>query len=88
MAFIKNIIKILCYIDLSVERLQVFIPQLLSKVHVECLIHGNVTEKEATDTLKLIESKLTSGVPDILPLLQTQLVLYREIKLEDGKCMI
>ncbi|KAL0124001.1 hypothetical protein PUN28_006072 [Cardiocondyla obscurior] len=69
---------------LTADRLQQFIPQLLSKVHVECLIHGNVTIPEATDILKLIESKLTIGVPNIIPLLQKQLVLYREIKLEDG----
>jgi len=46
-----------------------------------------VTITEATDVLKLIESKLTTGVPHIIPLLQRQLVLYREIKLEDGKYM-
>lgn len=55
---------------------------------MECLIHGNVTIMEATDILKLIESKLTTGVPHIIPLLQRQLVLYREIKLEDGKIRI
>jgi len=54
-------------------------------VHVECLIYGNVTIMEATNIVKLIESKLTTGVPHIVPLLQRQLVLYREIKLEDGK---
>lgn len=54
---------------------------------MECLIHGNVTITEATDILKLIESKLTTEVPHIIPLLQRQLVLYREIKLEDGKIM-
>ncbi|XP_018401507.1 PREDICTED: insulin-degrading enzyme-like isoform X1 [Cyphomyrmex costatus] len=69
---------------LSVEGLQKFIPQLFSKVHVECLIHGNVTITEATDILKLIESKLTTGVPNIIPLLEKQLLLSREIKLEDG----
>ncbi|XP_012541828.2 insulin-degrading enzyme isoform X2 [Monomorium pharaonis] len=69
---------------LSVNRLQQFIPQLLSNVHVECIIHGNVTLTEATDTVKLIESKLITGVPHLVPLLQKQLVLYREIKLDDG----
>ncbi|KAM0735141.1 Insulin-degrading enzyme [Formica fusca] len=69
---------------LTVDRLQQFIPQLLSKVHVECLIHGNVTITEATDTVRLIESKLTNSVPHITPLLHRQLTLYREIRLEDG----
>ncbi|XP_018347273.1 PREDICTED: insulin-degrading enzyme-like [Trachymyrmex septentrionalis] len=69
---------------LNVEGLQQFIPQLLSKVHVECLIYGNVTVTEATDILKLIEFKLTTGVPNIIPLLEQQLILPREIKLENG----
>lgn len=67
------------------DRLQQFIPQLLSKVHVECLIHGNVTVTEATDIVRLIESKLINSVPQITPLLHKQLILHREIRLEDGK---
>ncbi|XP_011634995.1 insulin-degrading enzyme-like [Pogonomyrmex barbatus] len=70
---------------LSVERLQWFIPQLYNKVHVECIIHGNVTKLEAIDIVKLIESKLINNVSPPIPLLQRQLVLNREIKLEDGK---
>ncbi|XP_018377582.1 PREDICTED: insulin-degrading enzyme-like [Trachymyrmex cornetzi] len=69
---------------LNVEGLQRFIRQLLSKVHVECFIYGNVTVKEATDIHKLIESKLTTGVPNIVPLLKQELVMPREIKLENG----
>lgn len=84
------LLKFLCsfYTDLTVDRLQQFISQLLSKVHVECLIHGNATITEAIDTVRLIESKLTSSVPHITPLLHRQLILYREIKLEDGKHII
>ncbi|KYQ54449.1 Insulin-degrading enzyme, partial [Trachymyrmex zeteki] len=69
---------------LSVEGLQRFIPQLLSKMHVECLIYGNVTVMEARDIIKLIESKLTTGVPNRIPLLEQHLVLSRNTKLEDG----
>lgn len=57
-------------------------------MHVECLIHGNVTITEATDAVRLIESKLTSSVPHITPLLHRQLILHREIRLEDGKHII
>ncbi|XP_012215276.2 insulin-degrading enzyme isoform X1 [Linepithema humile] len=69
---------------LTIERVEQFVLQLLSKVHVECLIHGNITMAEATDVVRLIESKLTSSLPNIMPLLQRQLILFREIKLEDG----
>ncbi|KYM94749.1 Insulin-degrading enzyme [Cyphomyrmex costatus] len=78
----KELLEATAY--LSVEGLQKFIPQLFSKVHVECLIYGNVTITEATYIRKLIESKLTTGVPNIIPLLEKQLLLFREIKLEDG----
>ncbi|XP_053988603.1 insulin-degrading enzyme [Hylaeus volcanicus] len=70
--------------QVTVERIQQFIPQFLSKVHIECLIHGNVIMSEALETAKLIESKLTSAIPQIIPLLSRQLILYREIRLEDG----
>ncbi|XP_077261777.1 insulin-degrading enzyme-like isoform X7 [Temnothorax americanus] len=69
---------------LSIDRLELFIPKLFSKMHVECLIYGNVTEMEATDIGELIESNLKTRMPHIVPLLQEQLVLYRQIKVEDG----
>ncbi|EZA60071.1 insulin-degrading enzyme isoform X2 [Ooceraea biroi] len=68
---------------LTVDKVQQFTLQLLSKVHVECLIHGNMTVSEAVDIVKLVESKLRA-VPHIMPLLQRQLTLQREINLEDG----
>ncbi|XP_048268577.1 insulin-degrading enzyme isoform X2 [Bombus affinis] len=69
---------------LTVERVQNFIPQFLSKIHMECLMHGNITMSEAIETAKSIESKLSNAVPHIVPLLSRQLILHREIKLEDG----
>ncbi|XP_071560397.1 insulin-degrading enzyme-like [Temnothorax nylanderi] len=70
---------------LSINRLELFILKLFNKMHVECLIYGNVTEEEARDIGELIESKLkTIRMPHMVPLLQKQLVLYREIKLENG----
>ncbi|XP_077277756.1 insulin-degrading enzyme-like [Temnothorax americanus] len=68
---------------LSTDKLQDFIQKLFTEMHVECLIHGNVTKKEAKIIGELIESNLKI-MPHITPLLQEQLVLYREIKLEDG----
>ncbi|XP_071560396.1 insulin-degrading enzyme-like isoform X2 [Temnothorax nylanderi] len=66
------------------DNLKLFIPKLFSKMHVECLIYGNVTKDEAEGIGELIESKLQTGMPHMVPLLQKQLVLYREIKLENG----
>lgn len=55
---------------------------------MECLIHGNMTMSEAIETARLIESKLSNAIPHIIPLLSRQLILHREIKLEDGKYLI
>ncbi|CAK9808752.1 Insulin-degrading enzyme [Anthophora quadrimaculata] len=71
-------------IQLTVEKLQQFIPQFLSKIHMECLIHGNITLSEAIETGRLIESKLVSTLPQMIPLLPRQLISHREIKLENG----
>lgn len=74
---------------ISVESVREFIPQLLTKMHVECLIHGNVTKDEASKTAALIETKLTSpnesNKGTIIPLLPRQLVLHREVNLEHGR---
>ncbi|XP_012261292.2 insulin-degrading enzyme isoform X2 [Athalia rosae] len=70
--------------QLTVDRVQQFIPQILGKMHVECLVHGNVTKSEALDIVKLVESKLIQTLPHVTPLLPRQLVLNREVRLEDG----
>ncbi|KAG5318797.1 IDE enzyme, partial [Pseudoatta argentina] len=78
----KELLEATNYLD--VKRFKRYISQLFSKVHVQCLIHGNVTVTEATDILELIELKLITGVPNIVPLLEQKLILSREIKLENG----
>ena len=70
---------------LTADRVRQFIPMLLSKMHVECLLHGNVTKAETLKTIKMIESKLTSSVKDLTPLLPKQLTLNRELQLPNGK---
>ena len=54
-------------------------------MHIESLIHGNVTKGEALKTIKLIENKMTAFVKDLTPLLPKQLVLFRELQLPNGK---
>jgi insulysin len=73
---------------LTAERVKQFIPLLLSKMHIECLIHGNITKTEALKVVKILESKLISSVKDLTPLLPKQLVLHREVELPNGKYFI
>ncbi|XP_011312074.1 insulin-degrading enzyme, partial [Fopius arisanus] len=75
--------------DITVEKLEAFVPQLLSKMHVESLVHGNLTKAEALESVRLVQSKLTAdptnrGNRTLVPLLPKQLLLYREINLEEG----
>lgn len=70
-------------LELTPELLEVFIPQMLSKTHIECLMHGNVNKERALKLVDIVESHMQSKVT-ISPLLPRQLLLNRELKLEDG----
>ncbi|KAF7987713.1 hypothetical protein HCN44_003576 [Aphidius gifuensis] len=70
--------------DITIENLELFVPQLLQKMFVECLLHGNITESDALDTTKIIRDKLMTNKRPIVPLLAKQLMLYREICLDNG----
>ncbi|KAL7290058.1 hypothetical protein TKK_0015787 [Trichogramma kaykai] len=69
---------------LTYERVRQFAPLLMSKMHIESLIHGNFTRDEALRMGKIVENKIISNLPDLTPLLPRQMVLYREIKLPNG----
>lgn len=63
--------------------LEAFIPQMLSKMHIECLMHGNVNKEKALTLVNVVENHMMSTVK-VSPLLPRQLLLNRELKLEDG----
>lgn len=48
--------------DLRLETVQEFIPQILSKMHIECLIHGNATQQRALHLVSLVEDRLCASV--------------------------
>lgn len=73
---------------LTVERLELFIKDLLSRMHAECFIHGNVNKAKAMELASLVEDKLSATNASILPLLSRQLLLKREYKLCDGDSYI
>lgn len=56
---------------------------MLSKMHIECLIHGNFNKKKTLELVKIVEDHLISTVK-FSPLLPRQLLLNRELKLEGG----
>lgn len=78
----------LCYsfqmprnIVITTERLVQYIKDFLSRMHVECLIHGNVNNQQALHLSNIVEQKLQMTNAKTLPLLSQQLLLKREYKL-------
>ncbi|XP_053679845.1 insulin-degrading enzyme [Anopheles nili] len=70
---------------LTVERLQMFIAQLLSRMHLECFIYGNVNKNKALQLTSMVEEKMKSTDAQVLPLLARQLLQKREYKLGKGE---
>lgn len=70
---------------ITVERLEQFIRDFLSRMHVESLIHGNANQSHAIELASLVEQKLNSTQANTLPLLSRQLLLKREYKLVPGE---
>nr|XP_058959294.1 insulin-degrading enzyme-like isoform X2 [Pocillopora verrucosa] len=69
--------------EVTLEKLKAFIPDLLGRLHIECLFHGNLTKEEALDTAELVE-KIIKEDSKTKPLLPLQLIRHREIQLPDG----
>lgn len=69
--------------ELTVKRMEEFVPQLLSKLHIECLIHGNVTKEKSLELVSILEDRLKSTQP-LRPLLPPHLLRKREIQMVDG----
>ncbi|XP_073541342.1 insulin-degrading enzyme isoform X2 [Phyllobates terribilis] len=69
--------------DVTLLRLKAFIPQLLSRLHVEALLHGNITKQTAQGIMQMVEDTLIEHA-HTKPLLPSQLVRYREVQLPDG----
>ncbi|KAM7330151.1 hypothetical protein ACRRTK_011764 [Alexandromys fortis] len=68
--------------DVTLPRLKAFIPQLLSRLHIEALLHGNITKQAALGIMQMVEDTLIEHA-HTKPLLPSQLVRYREVQLPD-----
>ncbi|XP_071494745.1 insulin-degrading enzyme-like [Diadema antillarum] len=72
-----------CMDEVTTERMQSYIPQLLSKIHIEALFHGNMTQEMASSSMETLEGILKANTGS-RPLLPGQLKRHREIQLPDG----
>ncbi|XP_042192680.1 insulin-degrading enzyme isoform X1 [Callorhinchus milii] len=68
--------------DVTLPRLKAFIPQLLSRLHIEALLHGNITRQTALNITQMVEDTLIEHA-HTKPLLPSQLIRYREVQLPD-----
>ncbi|XP_053088326.1 insulin-degrading enzyme isoform X2 [Pangasianodon hypophthalmus] len=69
--------------DVTLPRLKAFIPQLLSRLHIEALLHGNITKQSALSMMQMLEDTLIEHA-HTKPLLPSQLIRYREVQVPDG----
>uniref|UniRef100_A0A668VUU3 Insulin-degrading enzyme n=1 Tax=Oreochromis aureus TaxID=47969 RepID=A0A668VUU3_OREAU len=69
--------------DVTLPRLKAFIPQLLSRLHIEALLHGNITKESALGMMQMVEDTLIEHA-HTKPLLPSQLIRYREVQVPDG----
>ncbi|XP_006630449.2 insulin-degrading enzyme isoform X1 [Lepisosteus oculatus] len=68
--------------DVTLPRLKAFIPQLLSRLHIEALLHGNITKQSALGMMQMVEDTLIEHA-HTKPLLPSQLIRYREVQVPD-----
>lgn len=69
----------------TVERLRHFIKEVMSRMHAEVFIYGNVNKEKALQMSSLVENQLKKTNSFILPQLSRQLLLKREYKLSESK---
>lgn len=65
----------------TVPMLQSFVELFLSRLHLEALLHGNMTHPQAKDLVTRVEALLVHSQP----LLSSQQLMLREVKLPPGK---
>ncbi|XP_041369113.1 insulin-degrading enzyme-like [Gigantopelta aegis] len=69
--------------EVTLDKLQSYIPQLLSKLYIEALIYGNITKQQAIDTLGAVENILKEKTAT-KPLTRSQRKRLREVQLPNG----
>lgn len=69
---------------ITIKQLSTFLQYFLNNIHVECLVNGNLTRSEAIDLVRIVESNFGNNLPYMVILSPRQLLVKREVKLEDG----
>lgn len=72
-----------CFDEVTLDHVQEMIPRLFSRVHIEALMYGNLTQQRAFELMDIIEDTLKNNV-NVRCLLPRQLATFREIQIPDG----
>ena len=68
----------------TIDRLRSFVTEVMSRMHAECFIYGNVNKENAIQLSNLVENQLKKTNAFVLPQLSRQLLLKREYKLSES----
>ena len=79
---VESAFTLLFTLAVTVPMLQSFVELFLSRLHLEVLLHGNMTRQQAVDLVTKVESLLVHTQP----LLPSQQLMLREVKLPSGEC--
>ncbi|XP_057329083.1 insulin-degrading enzyme-like [Microplitis mediator] len=85
---LDNLSKSMSYV--KIDGFKNFMKNFFERIHIECLIHGNLTKVEAQAIAKSLEDKLKNDPINkeksrsFVPLSTRQLMLDRAVKLNDG----
>lgn len=90
MSFIRLYLDLSLNINLinlvvTIDRLRNFITEVMSRMHAECFIYGNVNKEKAMQLSNLVENQLKKTNAFVLPQLSRQLLLKREYKLSESE---
>lgn len=69
----------------TADRLRSFIGEVMSRMHAECFIYGNVNKEKAIQMSNLVENRLKNTNAFVLPQLSRQLLLKREYQLSESE---
>ena len=70
--------------DLTAEAVETLLPLLLNRLHLECLLEGNLTRSCALKLVQVVESRLRDGF-SVRPTSTALQTIGRETTLDDGR---
>lgn len=68
---------------MNIDNFKEFVPVMLRKVYVECLLHGNFTRVEGLEMARILESNIKS-VKHVQPVSEDENLIFKQLRLPQG----